>query len=66
MEPLGAILPGILREQQNAQRPLAMIQDAWPKVVGDRAATHSKPVSLRKEFEVSRRGKKKEEEKKRF
>ena len=48
MEALGAILPEILRAQQNAQRPLATIQEAWPKLVGERAAAHSKPVSLRK------------------
>lgn len=46
-EALGAILPGILQAQQDAHRPLARIQEAWPKFVGERAAAHSKPVSLR-------------------
>jgi len=47
-EALGAILPGILQNQQNAQRPLASVQKAWPELVGRRAAAHSRPVSLRK------------------
>ena len=47
VEALGAILPGIRRAQQDAQRPLAIIQEAWPKLAGVLAA-HSKPVSLRK------------------
>ena len=46
-EALGAILPSVLEAQQKAHRPLAAIQDAWPKLVGERMAAHSKPVSLR-------------------
>lgn len=44
---LGVILPSILEAQQKAHRPLAMIQDAWSKLVGERMAAHSKPVGLR-------------------
>lgn len=47
MEALAEILPAILEAQQKAHRPIAMIQDAWPKLVGERVAAHSKPVSLR-------------------
>jgi len=47
-EPIAQVLSGLLLRVQQEQRPLFLIQQAWPKVVGRRLAAHAKPVSFRR------------------
>lgn len=48
-QPLKELLNPILKRWADEKRPGAeQIQDSWKKVVGARAAQHSRPTSLRK------------------
>ncbi len=46
VEPLRAIIPGVLRESARKRRPLMAIQRDWGRFVGEELAGHTKPVSL--------------------
>ena len=47
-QPIGALIPGLLREYEQRQKPLFLVQRQWGRLVGRALAKHSKPASLRR------------------
>ncbi|MBI2884604.1 MAG: DUF721 domain-containing protein [Candidatus Omnitrophica bacterium] len=48
VDPLGALLPGILKQAGARQQALQQVQAAWAAAVGRAMAAHTKPVSIRR------------------
>lgn len=47
-EPIGALIPGVLKQMGERHGPLLEIQRDWGRAVGRRLAAHTRPVSLRR------------------
>ena len=47
-QPIGSLLPGILKHVGEWHGVLCQVQDGWARLVGRRLAAHTKPVSLRR------------------
>lgn len=47
VQPIGAVLPGVLRQAGTKHETLAALQQAWPKLVGRALAAHTRPIGLR-------------------
>ena len=48
VEPIGALIPTVLRHVEREHGALATVRREWRKAVGSRLAAHAKPVSLRR------------------
>ena len=48
VEPLGALIPAVLKSVEREHNVLAQVQRAWRDVAGRQLAAHSRPVSVRR------------------
>ena len=48
VEPLGALIPGVLKQVEREHGVLAQVQQAWRAAAGRDLAAHSWPVSVRR------------------
>lgn len=47
-QPIGALIPGVLKQVGERYSALHAIQQRWGRLVGRRLAAHTRPVSLRR------------------
>ena len=47
-QPLGALIPGILKTVEKEHAALTQVQKSWRSVAGRELAAHTRPISLRR------------------
>ncbi|MBI3011494.1 MAG: DUF721 domain-containing protein [Candidatus Omnitrophica bacterium] len=47
-QPIGALIPAVLRRVEQRHGALFAVQREWRRIVGGRLAAHTKPVGLRR------------------